>query len=471
MINYSDIFEKAFQDFGVPSISAAIYDRGEIGYYNYGIADDRNGLPPTEHTRYMIGSTSKSFVAAAINILAEEGRLSLDDRVLDILPDFRFFSEEMDKHVTVRKILSHQTGLPRHDGSWVNNFQLTLQEMVHNIRYLEPAYAVSERFHYQNHMYALASLIIEKVSGMPWTEFVSRRILEPLKMEDTLVGTASFGCDSSFARPYMKQNGKNVPCPIWPSDNMGGAANIISTAADTLKWMVCNLHKGEDIFGQTADRELHSVQMPIREYEMYPYPMGDLDISSSGYGMGWFIEQFRGVTLITHGGTVMGFKSACGYLPEHDFAFAIFSDLERTQSVNAAQFAAVTRRLGLEEKDYTGMVNAAQKKAEERSQEQLDALLKSITGVYSDPAAVGEYAHPAYGKVKVTCDNGDLRFRMIGFSMVVRETAMGIKLVDATEAAGMIVPMQPVVEDGKIVALDIMIEPEIKHYVRFTRMD
>lgn len=469
MNDYAELFEKAFRDHGVPSLAAAVYDGGEIRYYNYGVADDRIGSCPTEHTKYMIGSTSKSFIAAAVNILAEEGRLDLDDKVVDLLPDFRFFNAEMDEQVTVRKILSHQTGLPRHDASWVNNFDITLPQMVHNIRYLEPAWAVGERFHYQNHMYALASLLVERVAGMPWTEFVRGRILQPLGMDETLTATHTFGSDASFARPYVKRGGVNLPCPIWPSDNMGGAACIISTTADTLKWMVCNLRRGAGVFGAKADRELHTVQTPIREYEMYPYPMGELGIGRSGYGMGWFVEQFGGAELITHGGTVMGFKSACGYLPEHDFAFAVFANQEYTQAVNAAQFSLVSRRLGLEEKDYSALCAALQQKGRERTGRQLAPLIDGVTGEYADPAAAGEYVHPAYGSLKVTVDGGALRLWVMGQPLVVKETKLGVCLADAMELAGVMAPMVPVVENGSVTALDVMLEPEIGHYIRFAR--
>ncbi len=467
MRDYKSDLQKVFEGFDLPSMSVAIYDHGEVEYFSFGQADIQNGLVPDEKTRYMIGSTSKSFIAAAVAKLAAEGKLDLDEKIKTYIKDYSFYNDEMNDNITVRMILSHQTGLPRHDVSWVNNVTTTLEQQVYNVKYLQPAFKVSERFHYQNHMYALASYLVEKISGMPWQDYVQENFLNPLNMDRTLTHTGDFGqAGDNCAKPYAKMQGKNVPWKIWPSDNMGCAASITSTAEDCLKWAVCHLkngvYNGQEIIPASAEKEIKSPQMPIKEFEMYSYDTSKVGIEESAYGFGWFIDKYKGHKCINHGGTVGGFRTACGYIEDEDVAYVVYANLDNTAAVTAAQYAIYDVAFGYEKQDWTSIMKACLEEGRARSGKMLKPLLESVNGEFDDKSVIGEYQHPAYGTVKITEIEGKVRIWFLGVPLAIKSAANGMLIIDALDLAGIAAPCKFVYDDKKnVVAIAIVLEPTL----------
>ena len=476
MKDYGTFLKKVYEHYGLPSLAVGVCDHGEISYYFYGV-DDSKGAAPDEKTRYMIGSASKCFISTSVCRLASEGKIDLDAPVTRYLPEFAFYNEERTEKITVRMILSHQTGLPRHDVSWVNNTEGMLDDTVANIRYLQPAFGIGERFYYQNHMFALASKLVETVARMPWQEYVKQHILEPLGMERTWTDTHAFGAEGSgCVRPYAKAGGRNVPWQIWPSDNMGCAAVMTSTVEDELRWMTANLYggtlEGRQIFDAWADDQLHSPQMPIREHEMYGYPMADVGITSSAYGLGWFLETQDGERVIHHGGTVGGFRSECGYAPEQDLAFVVFANLDNTQAVCAAQRGILDIARGREPKDWCALYDAASEKAKARARKAIEPLLASVDGDLYNPACDGIYHHPAYGSVRVSSgEDRTTRIWFLGQPLKMKVIGEDLLLIDALDLANIAAPCRFIREDGRVTGLAAMLEPEIRDFICFRATD
>ena len=474
MKNYKDMIEAAFDHFALPSIAAGIYEAGEIKYYFYGEGAKAKS-PPDEKTRYMIGSASKCFVSTSVCILASEGKIDLDAPVTAYLPDFKFYNDEMTEKITVRQILSHQSGLPRHDVTWVNNTDISLEQAVDYIKYLQPAYGIGERFHYQNHMYALASRLVEVISGMKWTDFVKERILDPLGMSRTWTDTFSFGKEGEgCAKPYAKMNGANIPWMIWHCDSLGGAASMTSTVEDELKWQIANLkggfYGGVRIFDEQAEKELHFPQMPIKDFEMYGFPMEDIDVSECAYGLGWFIEYQGGEKVIHHGGTVGGFRSECGYIPDKDTAFVVFVNLDNTQATSAVQRAIVDIACGRAPKDWNSIYDAASEKAKKKSTAAVMPLLENTKGDFCDPSCEGVYTNPAYGKVKVSgSDDGSTRIWFLGQPLKMKIVSDDLLIIDALALANIAAPCRFIRKDGEVIALAAMLEAEIKDFIIFDK--
>ena len=474
MKDYEEIIKAAFEHFALPSLAVGIYEAGESAYYFYG-EGDKPGSRPDEKTRYMIGSASKCFVSTSIAILASEGKIDLDAPVTAYMPEFKFYNEEMTKNVTVRQILSHQSGLPRHDVTWVNNTEISLDKAVDYIKYLQPAYGIGERFHYQNHMYALASRLIETVSGMKWTEFVSEKILKPLGMSRTWTDTSRFGNEGEgCAKPYAKADGANIPWMIWKCDSLGGAACMTSTVEDELKWQIANLkggtYNGVRIFDEWANKELHSPQMPIHDYEMYGFPMADIDVSECSYGLGWFIEVQGGQKVIHHGGTVGGFRSECGYIPGKDTAFVIFANLDNTQATSALQRAIVDTACERQPKDWNSIYDRADQMAKERSTSAVMPLLKSASGDFYDPSCDGIYKNPAYGSVKVTSfEDETTRIWFLGQPLKMKIVSEDLLIIDALSLANIAAPCKFIRKDGPVICLAAMLEAEVKDFIIFDK--
>ncbi|MGH9800472.1 MAG: serine hydrolase domain-containing protein, partial [Blastocatellia bacterium] len=175
---FDTFVEQVMKDWKVPGLSLAIVKDGKIVYAKgYGYRDVVKKLPVTPDTLFAIGSNSKSFTAAALGILADEGKLDWDKPVREYMPDFRLYDEYATANLRVRDLVSHQSGLPRHDLLWYGS-PLSRKELFDHLRYLEPNRKLHEKYQYNNLMFMTAGFLVERLSGQTWEEFVSKRIFQ-----------------------------------------------------------------------------------------------------------------------------------------------------------------------------------------------------------------------------------------------------------------------------------------------------
>src|SRR6185436_12651487 len=204
-----DIFvEQAMKDWKVPGLALAVVKDGQIVYAKgYGYRDVKNGLKVTPETLFAIGSCSKAFTAAAIGILVDEGKLEWDKPVKTYLPDFMLWDEYASAHLTVRDLLTHQSGLPRHDLMWYGS-PLSRQEIFERLRYLEPSAPLHAKYQYNNLMFMTAGLLLERVAGLTWEEFVRQRIFAPLGMKNSNTSVVDAQKAADYSLPYGEEKGE-----------------------------------------------------------------------------------------------------------------------------------------------------------------------------------------------------------------------------------------------------------------------
>src|SRR6202166_2176308 len=150
----------------------------------YGYRDYEKKLPFTPATMCAIASNSKLFTAIAAGMLVEEGKLTWDKPVRESVPAIRFYNDQLNNNVTLRDMLSHRTGITRHDTIWYK-FDFTRKELFAKLVYLEPEEPMRATFLYNNLMFAAVGYLIELQSGKTWEQFVKERIFDPLQMNST----------------------------------------------------------------------------------------------------------------------------------------------------------------------------------------------------------------------------------------------------------------------------------------------
>jgi CubicO group peptidase (beta-lactamase class C family) len=352
-IDMNKDFEAAVREtreaFRPQTFAVGIWHGGEEQYCAFGRVSPSTARAD-EDTVFPIASVSKSFIAACAWMLADEGKLDMSAPVARYLPDFAMHTEEMTRRLTVRDTMCHCCGLPRHDITLFTRADFTLEEMVRAIRWLPPAWPMHSRFGYQNHMFAALSLLVERVSGMPWGDFVKKRVFEPLGMGRSYAAPFAYcGADDNYARPRTQKNGRNDPIQPENTANCGGAGSISASARDLLQWAKLNLRQGMlpnggRLFSERAARQLHGEQTPIRPGEMGPVQLDE--ITGAHYGMGWFVERFRGERFVHHGGAVRGYKSLAGFMPEKDFAFVALANATGSPICEAVGRKLCDMRLG-----------------------------------------------------------------------------------------------------------------------------
>jgi CubicO group peptidase (beta-lactamase class C family) len=264
-----------------------------------GLADAEDGVPCTSATRFQICSASKRFTAAAAMLLVESGRLDLGEPLARWLPE----GPPQWRQVTLHQLLSHTAGVPH----WLEAPGLDPAEPMRISDRMEVIQATPLRtepgahWHYSSPGFLLAGLIVERASGQPYREFLTERILSPLKLTQTTIGGAPAGA----ARGY--QDGK--PVPPWDLDAMPGTGDIWSTTADLARFTAA-LQCGELV----AARSLRA--MCTTHAALDDDDDGEPRLTTTGYGYGTYTGTFAGHPACYHTGDNPGYLSFACWIPD-----------------------------------------------------------------------------------------------------------------------------------------------------------
>lgn len=467
------IIHRGKELFGLPSVSVALSKEKDTFYYTEGMADVEKKREADTDTVYSVGSSTKAFIATAVCILAEKGKLSLDMPVKTCLQEFRMQDEYSTEHLTVRDALCHRSGLPRHDASWLNTPHRTLEEQIAALAYMPSAWPIRYRFHYQNHMFMTITKVVEETAGEDWGSFVTKQILEPLGMDETYIyGDMLKDGDRRKAAPYMESGRGFIRMPFNYMKSAGGAGTMFSTTRDMLKWLEFRIYGNEKILGRKWLDEMHTPQMVIRPGEAFPEAFEEMEFAS--YGLAWFMESYRGYKTVHHGGTTEGFKSEQIFVPGKKIAVSILCNLNQTKAVTALGYELVDALLGLEKIDWCARYRTAEKAAVKKAQQETKEAIQAAQAMRKECGDVSEYAglyeEQAYGTAEVLVRDGQVLLGMIGLTAPLIPTGKD-RFHLVVESYGLCYPI--IFErdgGGRIQTLAIPLEMEMPgRPVRFSR--
>ncbi len=283
----------------------------------FGLADLEAKVPISADTRFLIGSVSKQFTAMAVLILAEKGKLGLDDPVTRYFPSFPAYGQA----ITLRHLLTHTSGIPEYlvDDFWNDPQHLdrdvSLAEVIAMIHtYQQPDFAAGTAFSYCNSAYVLLGDIIQQCSGQGYGDFLRETLLRPAGMSRTLVGEDPRQVAADQARGYRQgSDGAWEPAPYTMATIGWADGNLISTVKDLYLW-----HR----FLQDHP--------PVSKkwFDVAFTPTTLLDGSPTGYGLGWFINERRGLQEVWHSGGTQGFTARFSRFPGADTTIVILTNYE-----------------------------------------------------------------------------------------------------------------------------------------------
>ena len=286
----------------------------------------------TEHTLFFTGSTTKAFTAAAISLLVDDSinfpEIHWDTLVHTILPtDFVLSDSWATSQMTIVDILSHRTGLPRHDWVWLAN--MTLREAVQSIQHLPFTASPRAEWQYSNLMYSAAAHLIETVTNQSLQSFLRDNIWLPLDMTETYLSLS----DAEDAHQDISQgffvslDGEVTPTNRISTDILHGAGNILSSVSDYAKWISTMLNRGPPFSpaGYGMLFGAHSIASPK---PMEPF------ITPTLYGLGWMIQAYQGETVLSHGGAQIGYGASVVLLPQRNFGLVVLGN--NMNGINAA---------------------------------------------------------------------------------------------------------------------------------------
>ena len=408
---------KVMDTWGGPGMAIAIVkDDKVVLAKGYGVRELGKPDKVDENTLFAIASNTKAFTAASLAILVDEGKVRWDDRVTKFLPDFRLYDPWVSSQMTIRDLLSHRSGLDTFSGDllWYDT-TYTTDEIIRRARYLKPVSDFRTKYGYQNLMFITAGRVIEKASGMKWADFVRSRILDPLGMTRTTTSVRDM--KENFAMPHNESGGKLRALPVGFLDEAIGAVRLNASVADLAKWVRLQLGRGtfegKKIWSSERSNDMWqpNIMLPISEAGQKANPTRHF----RGYGMGWFLEDYRGRKIMNHSGGLDGMLSYTVLCPEDNFGFVVLTNNE-SPSYQIMMNKVRDIMLDAPDVDYNQIAKdtvAANKAAQTEEDRKVDAARLPGTKP-SLPLAgyAGTYTAQMYGDVTVTEENGHLVMRL-----------------------------------------------------------
>lgn len=404
--------------FDVPGISVAIVkDRDIVLERGYGVRSLDTNAPVDAHTMFAIASNTKAFTSAALSILADEGKLKLDDRVVDHLPWFQMADPYVTREMRLRDLLVHRSGLSLGAGDllfWPATTYGT-REIVQRLRHVPIKGGFRDRYAYDNVLYAVAQLVIEQASGQDFATFLRTRIFQPLGMAETRFNADALRPGDNAATGHAKADFsdlRTVPPLTW--SNVAAAGGLYASAHDMTKWMRVQLAggviRGEGtgatrLFSEARQREMWSVVTPMPIGKPAVPELAAAAPNFLGYGEGWTLSDYRGEKLAWHTGGWPGMVSRVTLVPARGIGIVVLTNQEVGAAFNAVTLRALDAMLGAPQTDWTAAYAKALGKQQDQAAEDWKKHLaaRDAASKPSLPLAryAGTYRDAWYGDVAV----------------------------------------------------------------------
>lgn len=410
----------------IPGASVAIVRDDEIASCaGYGVRNLHTGDAVTPDTLFAIASITKSFTTCALAMLVEEGKLEWDDPVRKHLEWFRLSDPLADANVTVRDLVTHRTGLSRHDMLWYKS-PWSREEIVRKCGLVALTKPFRSHYQYNNNMFVAAGLVLQAAAGKPWEELIRERIFLPLGMRTADCTSRIAVQAEDHATPHRKRGDQPLtPIPWLVFDSEGPGGTINASAREMAAWLRFQLGNGV-IDGRrlVAEEHLLETRTPQTVIRAEPAEKAVLELSETGqqtYGMGWTLWDYRGHTLHSHGGAIDGFRSTLALVPRHGLGIVVLVNGAPTNGHTAIRNFILDRLLGLEPRDWNALLKKPhdQALAEEKDKERQRAEKRRTDTRPSRAAAdyAGSYENAAYGAARVATAGMGLTLAWSNFTL------------------------------------------------------
>lgn len=413
--------EAARVTWGVPGISIALVQDGKVLLSKgYGVRELGKNDKVDSSTLFGAMSTTKAMTAVAMGILVDEGKVDWDDKVLKHLPDFRVADPYVTNELRIRDLFTHNAGLGNADFLWAWTPELTSVEIARRMQYAPQAYPLRGGYTYQNVMYLVAGLVIEKVSGMPWERFMTSRVFGPLGMNATFPNLSSSRSYQNRSSAHYEIDKKVEVIPEMAADSIASAGAVWSTSDDIAKWVNFVLGNttvnGKELLKPATLSEMMKPQaiIPIGQF----YPTTRLTKPHwTTYGLGWFQHDYRGLMVNMHTGSLAGRTAIIGLIPDKKFGIYIFGNLDHAEVRHALMYKAFdifafndnSRDWNTEAKT---LYDALASSAEKQEQAIADMQVKGTAPRLPLGAYAGKYSDPFFGSMEITFTDGRLGLRV-----------------------------------------------------------
>jgi CubicO group peptidase (beta-lactamase class C family) len=409
---------QAVSDWGVPGLAVAVVKDGAVVFAEgYGVRRLGDDEPVDVHTLFANASTTKAFTSMAVAMMVDAGKLSWDDPVSKHVPGFVLYDPYPTREITIRDLLSHRVGFGDPWYLWWG-IDLDFSEVIGRLRFVEPQSSFRSAYAYNNVSFATAGIIAGQADGTTWDELVIERILQPLGMEETVTqGLHVQGKDNVAAihdviddtLREISGTGVGLVDPIAP------AGSMYSSVMDMTRWLRFLLNEGsvggQQLVSEEVFEELFRPQTLIPQRNFYPTARLTRP-RFTAYGLGWFLQDYRGQFVAFHTGSIDGTVAIVGLLPDHELGVVVFANRDHTELRHALMLRVFDAYLGEPWRDWSSELKelydgfaaeAAEQEEKFRNEQILDTEPTLPLAEYA-----GTYTDRLFGSVSVSYGDGAL---------------------------------------------------------------
>lgn len=408
--------QNAMQLWKTPGLSIVVVKDNHVVFKKgYGVRDIGKQDAFDTSTISICASTTKAMTAVCMGMLVDEGKINWDDKVSDVYPALKLYDNYANNEITVKDLFTHNTGLGNGDLLWV--FDYSMDTIIHQMRYMKPAYSFRSSFIYQNLMYMVAGEVIHEVSGKPWDEFIKERLFQPLGMTNTYASyKKSSGVSNRITPHFMYEDSAIKTIPYIDSKTVDAAGGVWSSAEDINKWMLFMLDSakvnGKRLLKPETYAQLFTPQAMVSKNEFYPtqeltHPHW------TTYALGWFQEDYKGKMVQFHTGSLDGAVAIIGLIPDEHFGVYIFANMDHTEIRHALMYKAMDTWVFNDNKNdwskdlYKLYVDRAANAKKEDKEQDAKRILNTKPSLELS-AYTGMYTNEIYGDAKIVLHGDSL---------------------------------------------------------------
>ena len=413
----------ALVKFDVAGASIAVVKDGKVIHLKgYGVADINTKKPVNENTNFQIASNTKAFTTAALSILEDEGKIKWTDKVKDHIPEFKMYNDYVTGNFNIQDLLTHRSGLGLGVGDLMffpDGSDFTIKDVVASFQHFTPVSAFRTKFDYDNLLYMVAGEVIARTSGMSYELFVQKRIIEPIQMNNTFVGSSLMKNKSNLGTPHSSESGTIKTIEAFGDQINGAAGGMFSNVADMAKWMIVRLNKGK--YGNDLKASLFSLKNHQEMWRLHTVletnPNPRYNSHFNGYGLGWNLSDVKGNLEVSHTGGLPGMLSIVTMYPDLNLGIVI---LTNTENGGGGLFSAVTNTisdsyLGLDDfgwvDKYAGMMNQHRSGGDEVTNKVWAKVASAKNTPVKNEDYIGVYEDKWFGKIEVFEKDKQLYFK------------------------------------------------------------
>lgn len=393
--------------------AVAVVEKNKIIYSNgFGYRDYENRIPADANTLFAIGSSTKAFTSALLGLLRKDDKLKFSDSPRKHIPYLKFYNDEMNNSITIKDMMTHRTGLPRHDFAWYLFPSYDKDSLLQRVQYQEPFTGVRERWYYNNFMFLAQGVIAEKITGDSWEANIKEQFFKPLEMNRSNLSIKELEKSENAALGYGLKNDSIVDkLDYYRIAGMAPAGSINSSVNEMSNWMITWLNSGKFNEKEIIPSEYVAEAMGAHMVVNSTLPDNEIpDAHLATYGYGWFVSSYKGHYRVDHGGNIDGFSANVALYPTDSIGIVVLANQSGSSIPGLVRNTIADRLLKTNKTDWLGRFVKRQEEAQKNKSEveQESGQQENTKPSHIKLDYTGTYSNSGYGEFEIDVENDSL---------------------------------------------------------------